>query len=107
MRLLLERYLQFLHLGDYQQWLTKGHRLPRRRRGMPIQSGRALLLGDAAGLIDFWTGEGIYYALRSAQTAAPAIQDYLEGKVADLEQYEVSIDRELMPELHVARTWPG
>ena len=104
MRPLLERYLQFLQLGDHQQRLTKGHRLPRRRRGMPIQSGRVLLIGDAAGLLDFWTGEGIYYALRSAQTAAPSIQDYLGGKAADLKQYEAAIDRELMPELHIART---
>ena len=60
MRPLLEKYLQSLQLGDYVQRLTRGHRLPRRRDGMPIQMGRALLIGDAAGLIDFWTGEGIY-----------------------------------------------
>ena len=105
LRGLLAKYLQFLQLGDYKQRLTKGHRLPRRRRGMPIQTGRALLIGDAAGLIDFWTGEGIYYALRSAQMASPAIYDYLEGAAAgDLRRYEKSIDDGLMPELHIART---
>lgn len=104
MRPLLNKYLQFLQLGDYQQRLTRGHRLPRRRRGMPVQKGRALLVGDAAGLIDFWTGEGICYAIRSAQMAAPAICDYLEGRASGLQQYEKSVDRELMPELHIART---
>ena len=103
-RHLLEEYLEFLQLGDYQQRLTRGHRLPRRSRGMPIQKGQALLIGDAAGLVDFWTGEGIYYALRSAQTAAPSICDYLEGKAGDLQGYERSIDESLMPELHIART---
>ena len=103
-RLLLGKYLASLQLGDYRQRLTRGHRLPRRRRGMPIQAGRALLVGDAAGLIDFWTGEGIYYAIRSAQAASPAICGYLDGKAGDLRQYEESIDRELMPELHIART---
>ena len=103
-RLLLNRYLKQLRLGDYQQRLTKGHRLPRRRKGMPIQKGRALLVGDAAGLIDFWTGEGIYYVIKSAQTAATPIQEFLEGNAADLQPYELTIDRDLMPELHIART---
>ena len=104
LRPLLGEYLESLQLGSYVQQLTRGHRLPRRMRGMPIQSGNALLVGDAAGLIDFSTGEGICYALRSAQLAAPAICDYLEGKTGDLEAYEYSIDQELMPELHIART---
>lgn len=105
MRELLGRYLQSLRLGSFQQRLTRGHRLMRRRRGMSIQAGPALLLGDAAGLIDFWSGEGIYYALRSSQIAAPAICDYLEGKTADLRDYESSVDDELMPEIRIARTF--
>ena len=104
LRDLLDGYLGFLRLENYQQRLTRGHRLPRRRRGMPIQKVNALLIGDAAGTIDFWTGEGIYYALRSAQMAAPAIYNYLDGASQDFRQYEESIDRELMPELHIART---
>ena len=41
------------------------------------------LLGDAAGFADPVTGEGIYYALRSAELFADA---YLEGKVVEYEQ---------------------
>ena len=41
------------------------------------------LLGDAAGFADPVTGEGIYYALRSAELFADA---YLEGRVTDYEQ---------------------
>ena len=41
------------------------------------------LLGDAAGFADPVTGEGIYYALRSAEIFADA---YLEGKVTEYEQ---------------------
>ena len=104
LRSLLANYIQTLQLGNYVQRLTRGHRLPRRRRGMPIQSGNALLVGDAAGLMDYWTGEGIYYALRSAQLAAPAIFDYLDGRTPDLGAYENSVDQELMPELQIART---
>ena len=104
LRHLLAAYLHSLQLGDYESRLTRGHRLLRRRQGTPIQRGNALLLGDAAGMLDIWTGEGIYYALRSAQMAAPDIGDYLQGRAEDLSDYERSVDRELMPELHIART---
>jgi geranylgeranyl reductase family protein len=42
--------------------------LPRR-----ICSDRVLLVGDAAGFVDSWTGEGIYYAMLSGRFAAEAI----------------------------------
>ena len=60
LRTLLDTYLDHLRLGAYEERITRGHRLPRRRRGMPIQRGNALLVGDAAGLVEFWSGEGIY-----------------------------------------------
>jgi geranylgeranyl reductase family protein len=41
------------------------------------------LLGDAAGFADPVTGEGIYYALRSAELFADT---YLEGKLAEYER---------------------
>jgi len=37
-----------------------------------IVSNRVMLAGDAAGFIDPFTGEGIYYAMRSGQLAAKA-----------------------------------
>ena len=104
MRGILDAYLGFLGLDGAERRLTRGHRLARRRRGMAIQSGPVLLVGDAAGLMDFWTGEGIYYAVKSAQAAAPAIAAYLEGATRDFTAYEATIDGELMPELRIART---
>jgi geranylgeranyl reductase family protein len=77
--------------------------LPVRRKGMAIQSGRCLLLGDAAGLVDPVTGEGIYNAIRSAQAAVPVVANYLEGGCADLQEYEAVVDRQIMPELKAAR----
>lgn len=38
-----------------------------------------LLVGDAAGLVDAMTGEGIYFAMESGKQAAFAIIDYLEN----------------------------
>ncbi len=102
-------------LGDvprHPQRLT-GHILLHRQPGMAIWREPVLLLGDAAGLADPWSGEGIYYAIRSAQLAAPVIERALtDGE--SLQAYEQSVDEELMPDLLTARIcgwvyhlWPG
>jgi geranylgeranyl reductase family protein len=48
----------------------------------PGDYGRVLLVGDAAGLVDPLTGEGIYAAIFSGQAAATAIDSVLEGAVS-------------------------
>ncbi len=45
----------------------------------PVASPRVLLVGDAAGLVDPFTGEGIYYAMRSGLLASQAIVEGEEG----------------------------
>lgn len=45
----------------------------------PIKQN-VLLVGDAAGLIDAMTGEGIYFAIESGRQAALAIIDHLEKR---------------------------
>jgi geranylgeranyl reductase family protein len=76
---------------------TFGYILPLRRKKASIQQGRVLLIGDAAGLVEALTGEGIYYAIRSGQLAAHVI-----ARDAHTE-YQASVDRELMPNLLLAR----
>jgi len=90
-------------LDDYSATRIRSHWLPVRRKGMAIQSGRCLLLGDAAGLVDPVTGEGIHNAVRSARIAAPVIEHYLRGGSANLKEYEVAVDKQIMPELRAAR----
>jgi flavin-dependent dehydrogenase len=53
---------------------VRGHRLPMRRIGasMPARD-RVLLVGDAAGLVDPLSGDGMYEAFTSARLAAEAI----------------------------------
>ncbi len=48
---------------------VRGHRLPLRRPGFVTARGRALLVGDAAGLVDPLTGDGMYEAFVSARLA--------------------------------------
>lgn len=57
-----------------------------------------LLVGDAAGLVDPLTGEGIYYAVRSGLIAAQVVADG-----APPEAYTRRIEREVVSELAVAR----
>ena len=79
----------------------RGHRLPLRRPGTRIANERALLVGDAAGLIDPVSGDGMYECFVSSQLAASAILDLLAGRTSTLEPYEAAVDAALMP-LHRA-----
>jgi geranylgeranyl reductase family protein len=51
----------------------RGHRLPMRRPGALPAHGRVVLVGDAAGLVDPLSGDGIYEAFVSAELAAEVI----------------------------------
>ncbi len=51
----------------------RGHRLPLRRPGTIVANERALLVGDAAGLIDPVSGDGMYECFVSSKLAAEAI----------------------------------
>lgn len=75
------------------------HLIPHRLSHRPIGAGRALLVGDAAGLADYWTGEGIGYALKSARLAAEQIIHYLRGDALALTDYQHRVDRAISPEL--------
>jgi geranylgeranyl reductase family protein len=67
----------------------RGHRLPLRRPGATIAAERALAVGDAAGLIDPVSGDGMYECFVSARHAAAAI---LAG---DLAAYAPALDAQL------------
>ncbi|MFC1954102.1 NAD(P)/FAD-dependent oxidoreductase, partial [Chloroflexota bacterium] len=68
-----------------------------------VRRDRVALLGDAAGLIDPLTGEGIHNAVWSAQLAAPVIEDSLLHGEARLQNYQKAVDEKIMPEIRIAR----
>jgi geranylgeranyl reductase family protein len=74
---------------------VRGHRLPLRRPGTRIATERALLVGDAAGLIDPVSGDGMYECFVSSRLAAAAILDFLHGREQSLAPYERAVDGEL------------
>lgn len=64
-----------------------------------VAGPRWLLVGDAAGLVDPLTREGIFFALRSAEMASQAI---LEGPDRAHLVYETRLEKEIYPELRRA-----
>ena len=62
-----------------------------------MAQGRVLLAGDAAGLVDPFTGEGTYYALASGKMAGEMVGDVQAKIVAS--SYESRIEKELGREL--------
>jgi flavin-dependent dehydrogenase len=54
------------------------------------------MIGDSAGLVDPITGEGLYYALRSAELCAGSL---LAGRPED---YRARLEEEVLPELRLA-----
>jgi len=76
---------------------TRGYRLPMRRPGTRLARGSAAVIGDAAGLVDPFSGDGMYEAFLSAKLAAEAVAAFLGGTAVSLEPYEEAVDRTITP----------
>jgi geranylgeranyl reductase family protein len=81
----------------------RGHHLPVRIPGSSIARGPVALVGDAAGLVDPLSGEGIHMAFLSGRLAAEAVLRFLAGEAEDLSPYQRVVDRRLQPEITAAR----
>jgi flavin-dependent dehydrogenase len=84
------------------QW--RGHRLPLSQARFTHPSGRVLYVGDAAGLVNPLTGEGIYYA---AATGALAGRCAVETGVDPAGRYERAVRRLLGRHLQTTRAASG
>lgn len=73
--------------------------IPVRVKKSQFHKGRVLVAGDAAGLTDPLTGEGIYYAIRSGMMAARCCHEYLQSGVSSLGAYSDEVNNVLMKEL--------
>jgi geranylgeranyl reductase family protein len=99
-----QKFLNSLSIGNYTIARSSSHLIPTCTEGRLVWQDRALLLGDAAGLTDPLTGEGIYNAIQSAQLAAPVIENYLTGATGGLQDYQQIVDNKIISELRIART---
>lgn len=65
----LEDFIARLGLAGFEPALSSGHLTRCRSEDSPLSRGRVLVCGDAAGLLEPWTREGISFALRSGRLA--------------------------------------
>lgn len=67
-----------------------------------VAKGRTALIGDAAGLVDPLMGEGIYYALRSANILASVFAQSIESNPDEpFGPYQAQVEREILSELRL------
>jgi geranylgeranyl reductase family protein len=99
-----QKFLNSLSIGSYTIARSGSHLIPTCTKGRLVWQNKALLLGDAAGLADPLTGEGIYNAIQSARLAAPVIEDFLVRGKAKLQGYQQLVERKVMSELRIAHT---
>jgi len=103
---MLEYYNDFINstgIPVVETISNRSYPLPVRTRKATFHTGRVLITGDAAGLTDALTGEGIYWAVKSGKTAAEVIVSGMNGKFAGLASYSDRINSEIMPEILEAK----
>ncbi len=99
----LSRLCAFYGFDESKLYGYQGYRLPLRRDGAPVVRGPAMLVGDAAALVDPLSGEGIWASFVSARVAANEATRYLGGEAPDLDGYERRLDAEMREEILASR----
>jgi geranylgeranyl reductase family protein len=80
-----------------------GHQLPTLTARARLSSRRVILVGDAAGLVEPFTGDGISFACHSARLASESILRTLNSRAIDLTGYHTRMLSTVGPELMWAR----
>ena len=104
----LRAFIDRLKLGSCEVIRDSGHLTRCRTSGSDLRKGRVLVAGDAAGLLEPWTREGISFALRSgalagACAAKAATQEDGEQQDGWLAEYVASVHRDLIPDMDAGR----
>ncbi|HEY3082247.1 MAG TPA: geranylgeranyl reductase family protein [Chloroflexota bacterium] len=103
----LTRFLERCGLELLVEPKIVGHRIPIGGVAEPLDRGRVVLVGDAAGVADGLFAEGIAYALRTGAIAAEEVARLLHGHRADLGGYTVRVQTTLLRDLRVWRAIGG
>lgn len=103
LRFLLDTLCRSYGFNPKVFWNVRGHPLPVRLPGAAVADGNVVLVGDAAGLLDPLTGEGIYGAIWSGCAAARRLRLYLSGESPDLDEYRADVERDMEPDLITSR----
>ncbi|TDB74959.1 geranylgeranyl reductase family protein [Micromonospora sp. KC723] len=89
----LRRFLDRLGLSGVEPEHDSGHLTRCRSDDSPLRRGRVLVAGDAAGLLEPWSREGISYALRSGALAGEAVA------AGAPDRYERDVHQRLVPSM--------
>lgn len=104
-------YEQFKASFDFLKRVTekirRGWFIPFNRGSRPLNTRRICLAGDAASLVDPFSGEGIYYAIRSGLIAAEIIRSELSGEGLLSARYTKEIDKQIVKDFFYARRFAG
>ncbi|MFG2107115.1 geranylgeranyl reductase family protein [Micromonospora chersina] len=92
-RAYLRDFVARLGLSGVTPEHDSGHLTRCRAEDSPLRRGRVLVAGDAAGLLEPWSREGISFALRSGRLAGEAVAG------GDLDAYEREVRLRLVPEM--------
>ena len=92
----LQAFLRAQGLDRQRVVHDSGHLTRCRAPGSPLGRGRILLAGDAAGLLEPWTREGISFAVRSGALAGAIAARHSDDLQA---AYAAAIGYELVPEM--------
>lgn len=103
----LREFLDRHHLSSFRRLADSGHLTRCRTADSPLRKARVLVAGDAAGLLEPWTREGISFALRSGAMAGAVAAEASREPPPRLEhvlrRYESSLHQELIPEMQAGR----
>jgi geranylgeranyl reductase family protein len=104
----LRTFVDRLGLASYPYLYDSGHLTRCRSETSPLRRGRIIVAGDAAGLLEPWTREGISFALRSGilagASAANASLARADSRTSEaLDEYVESIHQQLSPEMEAGR----
>ena len=104
----LREFVGRLGLSGYQAVRDSGHLTRCRTEQSPLRRGRVIVAGDAAGLLEPWTREGISFALRSGALAGEhAAKAATSGDPAtaesSLDGYAAALNAALIPEMRAGR----
>ena len=99
----LQLYIKALGISDWVIKKKAFHPIPFRSTPFPKKPPpKAILIGDAAGLTDPITGEGIYYAIKSAKIFKDVLNEYMDYPELMHAFYYQKLEEELFSELWYA-----
>lgn len=96
----VREYIERLGLSKSEK--IKGHTIPFYGINYRQPDFPCILVGDAAGFGDYWTGEGIYYAVKSGSIAAEVIYSSIKSGIFEHRLLQRRYEKEIIKSLKLS-----